>query len=269
MNIVAARRCSGQFGGHERTPETKAERRVNGGMAGEVALRDGVPFRPACVSFDLEVGKDNRIHALGAVRGDTGRSLTHSGASLAAGLAKLDALADGASFLLGHNLIAFDLPHLKAAKPDLRLLNLPAVDTLLLSPLAFPRNPYRSLIKHYQDGALSSGRRNDPEWDARIALEVFGDERKALATAAPDLLAAWHWLCTPDSPGRDRALDEFFRHVRQARRPSQTEARAAIGRRLENTACATQARETIADAATFGWPLAYALAWLSVAGGNS
>ena len=230
---------------------------------------DGATFRPRCVSVDIEVGRDDRIHALGAVRPDTGRSLTHSDGGLAAALAKLDDVAEGASFVLGHNLIAFDLPHLKAAKPDLRLLNLPAVDTLRLSPLAFPRNPYHSLVKHYQDGGLKSGRRNDPEWDARIALDVFGDEREALAKAAPDLLAAWHWLCTPEPMGVDRALDGLFFQLRQAGRPSQTEARTAIGRRLENAACATQAREVVADAVTFGWPLAYALAWLSVAGGNS
>ena len=159
---------------------------------------DGANFRPRCVSVDIEIGRDDRIQSLGAVRPDTGRSLTRSDGGLAAALAKLDDVAEGASFVLGHNLIAFDLPHLKAAKPDLRLLNLPAVDTLRLSPLAFPRNPYHSLVKHYQDGGLKSGRRNDPEWDARIALDVFADEREALAKAAPDLLAAWHWLCTPE-----------------------------------------------------------------------
>ncbi|TGG93087.1 MAG: RecQ family ATP-dependent DNA helicase [Aphanocapsa feldmannii 277cV] len=236
---------------------------------GEATLRDGVPFRPTCLSLDLEVGKDNRIRALGAVRGDTGYSTTHSGGDLAAALAKLDDFADGASFLLGHNLISFDLPHLRAAKPDLRLLRLPAVDTLRLSPLAFPRNPYHSLVKHYQDGGLKHGRLNDPELDSRLALKLFGDEREALAKAAPDLLAAWHWLCTPEPTGVDRALDGFFQQVRQARRPSRDEATAAIGRRLDNAACATRAREVVADALTFAWPLAYALAWLSVAGGNS
>ncbi len=195
--------------------------------------------------------------------------MTYSGGGLAAALTKLDAFADGAEFVLGHNLIAFDLPYLAAARPSLRLLERPAVDTLRLSPLAFPRNPYHSLVKHYQDGGLKSGRRNDPEWDAKIALDLFGDEREALAKAAPDLLAAWHWLCTPNPGGVDRALDGFFFRLRRAGRPSQTEARAVIGRRLENAACATQARGVIADAVTFGWPLAYALAWLSVAGGNS
>jgi len=60
---------------------------------------------------------------------------------LGAALAKLDAYADDSAFLLGHNLIAFDLPHLAAAKSGLRLLKLPAVDTLRLNPLAFPAIP--------------------------------------------------------------------------------------------------------------------------------
>ena len=94
-------------------------------------------------------------------------------ATLAAALAKLDELAGGADFVLGHNLIGFDLPHLPAASPQLRLLQLPAVDTLRLNPLAFPRNPYNYLVKHYQDGQLKRGRVNDP-----------------------DLLASWHWLAT-------------------------------------------------------------------------
>ena len=225
---------------------------------------------PWCVSLDLEVSKDGgRIHALGAVRSDTGRRLVHSGSGLAAALARLDDFADGASFVLGHNLIAFDLPHLAAAKPNHRLLKLPAVDTLRLSPLAFPRNPYHHLVKHYQDGGLKRGRVNDPELDARLALDVFRDQRRELAGASPDLLAAWHWLCTPEPGGVDRALDEFFSRVRQDRRPSQAEATAVMQRRLEDAACMTNGRKVIADAEGFGWPLAYALAWLSVAGGNS
>ena len=73
-------------------------------------------------------------------------------------LARLDAYAEGASCVLGHNLIAFDLPHLQAANPNLRLLRLPPIDTLRLSPLAFPRNPYTiwsSTIK--TDGSSASG----------------------------------------------------------------------------------------------------------------
>ena len=85
-------------------------------------------FSPRCLSLDLEVGvRDSRIHAFAAVCQDTGQHLVFRGGDLAAALAELDVLAEGAAFLLGHNLIAFDLLHLAAAKPDLRLLRLPAV----------------------------------------------------------------------------------------------------------------------------------------------
>ena len=232
------------------------------------ASGDDEPFQPRCLSIDLEVGKeDSRIHAFGVVRGDTGHG--RSGGGSASALAKLDELADDALFVLGHNLIDFDLPHLSAAKPDLQVLTLPAVDTLRLSPLAFPRNPYHHLVKHYQDGGLKRGRINDPELDSRLALELFADQRKALRRASPDLLAAWHWLITPDFGGIDSALDDLFAELRGARRPTDAEARAAIGRLLDGSACATHGREAVAAAANARWPFAYALAWLSVAGGNS
>ena len=132
-------------------------------------MREDELFQPRCLSLDLEVDRqDGRIHAIGAIRGDNGERMVHSGAGLAEALLKLDELADETSFVLGHHLIAFDLPHLAAAKPELRLLRLPAVDTLRLSPLAFPRHPYHHLVKHYQDGGLKRGRVNDPELDARL-----------------------------------------------------------------------------------------------------
>ena len=252
--------------------------------AGAPSLQEHDPLYSGCLALDLEVGKETGvIHAFGAVRADTGQSLTHRGGGLEKALGQLDDIADGASFILGHNLIAFDLPHLTAARPDLRLLKLPAVDTLRLSPLAFPRNPYHRLVKHYQDGGLRHRQLNDPELDARLALEVFGDQHRALRDAAPDLLAAWHWLVTPQPDGEDRALDTFFSELRGARRPSDAEGRAAIGERLEGAGCAVHTQRVAAEprpggavhaqpgtpGARAGWALAYALAWLSVAGGNS
>ena len=225
----------------------------------------------SCLSLDLEVVKrDCRIRAFAAIRPDTGGRLVFSGGNLGAELARLDDLAHGASFLLGHNLILFDLPRLEAVKPDLRLLRLPAVDTLWLNPLAFPRNPYHRLVKHYQDGQLKRGRVNDPELDARLTLDLFRDQQKALkevAQNAPKLLLAWHWLTTAE---RHKAgFNNFFSALRESPRPSDAEAREAIDGRLGGTACRTHAREVVTDPARGGWALAYALAWLSVAGGNS
>ena len=91
-------------------------------------------FAPKCLSIDLEVGKtDLRIHQFAAVRGDNGASIRFVRGDLGSALNRLDDLGDEAAFLLGHNLVNFDLPHLKAARPDLRLHSKPAVDTLWLA----------------------------------------------------------------------------------------------------------------------------------------
>ena len=228
-------------------------------------------FSPRCVSLDLEVGvRNRRIHAFAALRPDTGGRLVFRGGDLVAALRKLDALAEGAAFLLGHNLIAFDLPHLKAANPNLRLLGVPAVDTLRLNPLAFPRNPYHHLVKHYQDGQLKRGHRNDPEIDAGLTLELFADQKcelERVAREAPCLVAAWHWLTTGE--GDRSGFNTFFSSVRGALRPADAEAREAIRVRLAEIACRTRGREILSDPGRHGWALAYALAWLSVSGGNS
>ena len=155
-------------------------------ITGPLDQFNSLSFR--CLSLDLEVGRDDRIFKFAAVRQDTGRALVYPdgvAGGLNSALAKLDDLADDADFLLGHNLIDFDLPHLQAENPRLRLLRRPAVDTLWLNPLAFPRNPYHHLVKHYQDGQLVRGTINNPELDARLALEVFNNQQNALREKPP------------------------------------------------------------------------------------
>ncbi len=222
-----------------------------------------------CLSVDLEVTKkDHRLRAFAGVRWDTGQSFIFPGKGerLAQALAKLDDLSAGADFVLGHNLIGFDRPHLQAVSPNLQLLRLPVVDTLRLNPLAFPRNPYHHLVKHYQDGQLTGGRRSDPELDARLALEVFSNQLDAFSSAAEDLLTAWHWL-TSETDGA--GFDKVFSYIRLSPRPTRAEARQAMEARLAGATCRTSAQYVMEHAATQEWDVAYALAWLSVAGGNS
>ena len=222
-----------------------------------------------CLSLDLEVRRrDHSIRAFAGVRGDSGQTLVFPSGNrrLKSALAELDHLAEGAEFLLGHNLIEWDLPHLRAASPNMQLLCLPAVDTLRLSPLAFPRNPYHHLIKHYQDGQLRRERISDPELDARLTLELFHDEQQALRHAPPNLLTAWHWLTTTEN---EEGFDMVFRELRRSPRPSDVEVKRAIRERLVGNACLVHAKEIIKDPARNGWALAFVLAWLSVAGGNS
>lgn len=246
------------------------------------------------LALDLEVSrKDSRIYAFAGVRADTDQSVVWAAKARSASLGsanlivkegdevvgqrrvnsaiqaleELDALADGAEFVLGHNLIQFDLPILRSVDARLRLLQLPVVDTLWLNPLAFPRHPYHRLVKHYKDATLTRNERNDPYLDARLALQLFSDQCEELRKAPPELLTAWHWLTTRNLPSD--GFDLCFEALRGSPRPDAGRAREAIGRCLGDHACESQLRRAIADASEHGWVLAFAMAWISVSGGKS
>ncbi|MFV0384523.1 RecQ family ATP-dependent DNA helicase [Paracoccus sp. (in: a-proteobacteria)] len=227
-------------------------------------------FLGRCLSVDLEVDpKTARIFALAAVRHDnTPAILSRKGAPDVA-LDRLETVLGATDHLIGHNILRHDLPHLAAARPRLAALARAPIDTLWLNPLAFPRNPYHHLVKHYHDGRLQAGHVNDPELDARLVFEVLQNQFEALAHLPPDALTAYHFLTARmDDAG---GFDAVFRHVRGSDRPSATVAHDAIRRLLAGRACETrlgQVLDWLADP-KHGWPLAYALSWISVAGGDS
>lgn len=228
--------------------------------------------QPRCVCIDIETPHTGEpiVHKLAAFRADTGAKVVFKGSFSAAELvAKLDELADGAAFVLGHNVRRHDLPVLGQLYPGLALLRLPVVDTLELSPLAFPENPYHRLVKDYK---LLSDSRNDPLRDAELALTLFLDEQaafRALAESRPDDVALFHFLLTGDAPG---GLRSMFEAIRRAPRPSAEEAASALQRSLSETVCRTRlaalAGADLLDPRLHP-ALAYVVAWLRVAGGNS
>lgn len=134
---------------------------------------------PRCVCIDIETPHSGEavLHKLAAFRSDTGRRVTFEGRFSAAQVrAALDDLTKGAEFVLGHNVRRHDIPVLAQLFPRLQVLELPVVDTLELSPLAFPENPYHRLVKDYK---LVSDARNDPLQDAAVSLELFRSEVQA------------------------------------------------------------------------------------------
>ncbi len=191
---------------------------------------------------------------------------------MVAALDRLEAYLDDTTHLIGHNILRHDLPHLMAMRPRLAKLAEAPIDTLWLNPLAFPRNPYHHLVKHYHDGRLLSGHVNDPEADARLVFDVLANQLEAfrsLNAKAPDTLAAYHYLTTRGE--QDRGFDAVFAHVRGAGAPSAEQARQVLWRLLDGEACGTALRHLLEQVGSpqAGWPLAYALAWISVAGGDS
>ncbi len=237
----------------------------------------GLPSHPAlldrCLSIDLEVNpKTAEVFAFAAVRRDDTPAIRCAAGQLQPGLDRLEAALDGIAHPIGHNILQHDLPHLAALRPRLTKLVQAPIDTLWLNPLAFPRNPYHHLVKHYRDGKLQAGHVNDPELDARLVFEVLTNQFAALNelnAEAPDALAAYHWLCTR----RDMAagFDVVFREVRGAAVPIEDEAFAAIRRLVEGKVCTRRLEQVLGRLTTpeLGWPMAYALSWISVAGGDS
>lgn len=230
-------------------------------------------FVDRCLSVDLEVNPESaEIFAFAAVRCRDHEKVVFRDKDREAALDRLERMASEAEFLLGHNILRHDLPHLAAARPSFGRLSAKPVDTLWLNPLAFPRNPYHHLVKHHHDGRLQAGHVNDPELDARLVLQVLANQIeafKSLEDRAPAVIEAYHYLstCAPGSGG----FDAFFADLRRAARPTPLAAGRAIQQLLEGQACAARVRDLLQRLSSphLGWSVAYALSWISVAGGDS
>ena len=230
------------------------------------------PTAPACLCLDIETSKHDRLrlHEVGAWRSDTGAQL-HLKGDAPKWATQLNALTAGAQALLGHNITAFDQPALAALHPELALHQLPQIDTLALSPIAYPQNPYHRLVKDYK---LCTTSRNDPVRDAQLAWTLFQEQSQALQERIaqhPDEAQCLHFLLTrAEQP--DSGLGALFQQWRQAPRPSLLQAQKAWIRATQGKVCHTAlARTTHQWLPDSDWhpSLAYVLAWLRVAGGNS
>lgn len=234
---------------------------------------DNTPLLEQCLSVDLEVDpKTAEIFDLAAVRFGDGPAVVAPKGPIDRGLDQLEKALGKAAHIIGHNILRHDIEHLLAARRRLAARMAAPIDTLWLNPLAFPRNPYHHLVKHYHDGRLQAGHVNDPELDARLVFEVLENQIKALigiGAQRPETLIAYHYIAT--LMDRSEGFDALFSHVRKAPRPDRASALAAIETLLVGKACGAQvgaALEALSDP-RLGWPMAYALAWISVAGGES
>jgi ATP-dependent DNA helicase RecQ len=139
--------------------------------------RPRATFLAQCLSIDIEVDpRTARVFDLAAVPGDGGPAIRGGRGQVDAALDQVEARMGKAGLfasrlfaprqaqirhLIGHNILRHDLPHLAALRPRLAQAADAPIDTLWLNPLAFPRNPYHHLVKHYHDGRLLAGHVND------------------------------------------------------------------------------------------------------------
>ncbi|MCB9878201.1 MAG: RecQ family ATP-dependent DNA helicase [Planctomycetes bacterium] len=128
------------------------------------------------IGFDLELDAHACLTAVGAVA-HGGEFRRDPKGSPHAALSDLDAFAADADFVFGHNILWHDLPWLTQHAAGHALLRKPAVDTLVLSAIAFAEYPYHALLKDYK---VVKDAMNDPVADARIAARLLNDALQRL-----------------------------------------------------------------------------------------
>ncbi|MBN2684174.1 MAG: RecQ family ATP-dependent DNA helicase, partial [Pontiellaceae bacterium] len=247
--------------------------------------------------LDLETSPDGKVLKVGAVCGKQVRFLTGR-FSLAEVIAVLDELGRDADFVLGHNILDHDLPVLRKQAPSLYLHALPVIDTLFLSPIAFPQNPYHRLVK---DDQLLSTALNDPVSDAKNAGKLFVDECAVfLELMDNELVRFYAWAFSETmlplfralaiTPLSDQEAQQFFATqagrlgCKSAAESLAVELASNMGdlegaslselpafmkwfRRSGNPQYKSESGESASNVSAES--VAYALAWLRVAGANS
>jgi ATP-dependent DNA helicase RecQ len=228
---------------------------------------DWQSFSNTLCSLDLEADYNGEIFAVGAVF--QGRVFYRQAPfNIHHVLDELDQFTADAGFVLGHNLILHDLPLCLAVDQQLGFLNKPVIDTLFLSPLAFPENPYHRLVKNYK---LLRDSLSDPVADAKIALSLFQDQWEAFQAQHADgqLLSFYHYAFSGQP--RFSGLQMAFQ-VMGAQSLSAGAAFDLFNKETLGKVCKTAFNKVILSYLPnpeLRPALAYCLAWLRVSGGNS
>jgi len=219
--------------------------------------------------FDLECADAQTVFAMGVVFRDHTPLHARNAESVKRHLPTLGNWGNAAQFICGHNALAHDIPIIRnLGYHDLR--DDKVLDTLYLSPLAFPKKPYHALIR---DGKITSETRNNPVQDSRSCAKVLTDcleqfKRCSLA----DLEVYWLAFHLSGMPG----MAKLFEQLAKA-----SDSTLALGSESANQAMLLQHFTTqnhgrccldsvkVLDGKEGPLVLAYIHSWLKVAGGES
>lgn len=226
-------------------------------------------FLQKCLLLDIEVNEHNEIYSLGAVIGEKTFQVQAKKRINCSLLEELDVFGREARFVLGHNILNHDIPHLQKLTPLLQLFTKPKIDTLFLSPLAFPANPYHRLIKNYQ---IVRDSINDPVQDALLAGKVFVEQWDAFVQQLQknsDIPLFYRSFLTTDRnlTGTADALQAMGIPLLEG--DDLYDAFSWFARKHSCISAIDSVVGQLTDGTLQSPPLAYVAAWLSVAGGNS
>lgn len=235
---------------------------------------------PAVLIIDLEVDpKTDKPFKIGAFRPDSGlffEKAFRGEKGFHTALCEMAHLTSGLKWLMGHNILGHDLKYLKAIVPEAAWLKVPVIDTLWLSPLAFPQNPYHRLIKNHK---IISSEINSPLADCHACWQLFQDQCTAfgkIKAEKPEEFALWTALS--DIPLPYRLSDDIMIPKRDTS-PDVKKLIDTIWLMMQDNndqgrlkVCRTRFLElmkTDIHNPDIYPSLGYALSWLKVSGGNS
>ncbi len=226
---------------------------------------DQQQFIDDCCCLDLEITVNGEIFAVGAeLKGNS--FIAKAPFKVKEILGKLNTFTKNGAYLLGHNLLQHDLPICRSISNHYDFLSKPVVDTLFLSPLAFPENPYHRLVKNYK---LVRDSLNDPLADSLLAKQLFLDQWQALQDQGRDILSFYHYTFSVNAKftGLQNAL-----LVMGGEEIKTNEALDIFTHQIKTKVCIValkKVKESILADPEKLIASAYCLAWLRVAGGDS
>jgi ATP-dependent DNA helicase RecQ len=132
-------------------------------------------------------------------------------------------------FICGHNIIAHDLPFLQKYFGNAGWGLNRAIDTLLFSPLLFPKQPYHHLLK---DDKIQTEERNNPFNDAKKARDLFFDEVNAFHTLDDAFKEILYCLLYGQ-----KGFDNFFRYIHYTSTAGKEQLQIIIRRRFQDKIC--------------------------------
>lgn len=239
--------------------------------------------------LDLEINPTNmQVFKVGALLiknfGQTNMSQnefeqdTHSKDDLASALNIISDMANDADCLIGHNIIHHDLPILKSINPTLNIFHLPVIDTLQLSPLAFPKNPYHRLLKDYK---LIRNELNSPLQDCQATLTLFSEQLQAFKDFSKnnmDELRCYQTILSHENPTYAALLSLMTNHPNFITAEFNQILPEVLRNfnpniKITHKVCMTELNKLLAHKILFepdiAFPFLYTLSWLRVSGENS
>ncbi|TPG38231.1 RecQ family ATP-dependent DNA helicase [Flavobacterium pectinovorum] len=126
----------------------------------------------------------------------------------------------GDDYVCGHNILNHDIKYIGNAIYDAGINPSNIIDTLHLSPLLFPTNPYHALLK---DDKLHTEETNNPLNDSIKARHLFNSEVAAFWQMDETLKEIFSLLLSPT-----KEFGAFFRFVNYSRINTETDAQIRL-----------------------------------------